>query len=315
MMNKDQEEYRNAFYGEGDKEVADKSNDAEQSNDAAEGDSDTGAVAIVIDPVAAVDDAAEENGLPTSEDIAASQDAPQTDGEMAEEVPESKDTLEEEISPEDIQRQKSWEGRLKKREEELAAREAALSAPKLAEGGEAAPQEVVDDQDIADIQQKLADDFGDEFVQMIMKLAAYEARKMSGSAIDEKLAPINETLNQAIGDVTAAFQSMHFASIADAYEDFQEIIASPEFQQYVESQPEEKKAAAMQVIEAGNARQVIALLNDFKASIEAQGKGDEPVSDEDLDAAEGVRGSAPVTLPQRAPVGDDDEYKSAWASM
>lgn len=312
MTKAELDEYRNAFNKEGGEEVADKSKDAEQNQETAEGDSDTPSVEIVIDPETAVDDAADEAGIPGKEDVMPAEETPVVAEEPVEQV-----ASEDEMSPEDIQRQKSWEGRLRKREEELAAREAALSADKgevqLAEGGES------DGEGIEEIKQELSGDFGDRFVEMIVKIAADEARKLAGKAIESQIGPINETLNQAINDVSEAFRSMHFGAIAEAYEDFQEIIGSPEFQQFIESMPDEQKAVAGQILESGTAKQVVKLLADFKASIEASGNGNNVVSEEAedpaLDAAEGVRGSAPVSLPGRAPTSDDDEYRSAWNSM
>lgn len=309
-MNQLQEEYVKAFRGE----QADEGNDV--NDQAPEGQAEEPAVAVVIDAVKAVDDAADEAGIPEG-------DAPQTDGEMAAQSEVDSDVTQEEMTPEEIQREKSWEGRLRKREAELAAREAELNAAKqpevaMATGGDVGQE--INDAEIAEIQQKLADDFGPEFVQMIVKLAAHEAKKMAMAGIDEKVGPINETLAQAIAEVSEAFQSMHLSAIKDAYEDFQEIIASPEFGSYIGALPEDQQAEAQRIIESGTAKEVIGLLSQFKASVEAAGKGDMEIPEVDnddmaLDAAESVRGSAPVKLPERAPVGDEDEYKSAWNSM
>lgn len=280
----DQDEYLNAFRGENAEPV--------DLNAAPEGETDTPAVAVVIDAEKAVDDAAEEAGLPQEEPA----EAPM-DGEVAE-APVEK-------TPEEIQREKSWEGRLKKREEELAAREAALT--------EAKP-EAIGDEEIAEIQRRLGEDFGDEFVQMITKLAGYEAQKVAGSSIAGQLNPLAETVAQAIADVQQAFATQHFSAIAEAHGDFQEIVNSPDFQAYIDGLPEADKAQAIQVIQGGSPKQVIGLLNGYKASLSQQQLA-APAEEPDLEAAEGVRGSAPVALPGRVPVSDDDEYRSAWNSM
>lgn len=279
-----------------DEDVTDESVGNEVSLTAAEGMSDDDMGAVVIDAETAVNDAAEEAGIDTS--------AGQPDLTAEEQG--------EQISPEDLQRQKSWEGRLRKREEELAAREAALGS-----GGHGEAQSAADDAEIAEIRQRLTEDFGDEFVGMISKLAAYEARKLAAEDFDSKLNPVQQTIAQAIQDVHAAFESMHFGAIADAHENFQDIINSPEFGAYINGLSGDEQEAAQAVLEGGTPKQVIGLLNAYKESLEqkAEQVDSDTSVDDALDAAEGVRGSSPVQLPGRVPVGDEDEYRAAWDAM
>lgn len=294
-------EFSKAFNEE---DVTDESVGNEVSLTAAEGVSDDDTGAVVIDAKTAVNDAAEEAGIDTSAgqpDLIAEAAA---EGEQA-----------EQLSPEDLQRQKSWEGRLRKREEELAAREAALGS-----GGNGEVPAAADDAEIAEIaeiRQRLAEDFGDEFVGMISKLAAHEARKLAAEDIDAKLNPLHQTIAQAIQDVHAAFESMHFGAIADAYENFEQIINSPEFGAYINGLSGDEQEAAQAVLANGTPKQVINLLNAYKGSLEqkAEQVGPDASVDDALDAAEGVRGSSPVQLPGRVPVGDEDEYRAAWDAM
>lgn len=289
---------------------------------AAEGNSDAGSSAVVIDAESAVANAAEDAGLPTGDEGAAPAGGEAAEmgevapgGDIAAEAAAEGDPVADEaaeqdaLSPEDMQRQKSWEGRLKKREEELAAREAAV-------GGNGQPGET-DDAEIAELIKRASADFGEDFVSMICKIAAHEANKAIGSGVDDKLNPINQTIQQAINDVHEAFQNMHFSAIADAHENFREIIDSPEFDTYLKSLPTEQQSAATAVLEDGTPKQVIKLLTDYQNSLEqgASNAGPDASVDDALDAAEGVRGSAPVQLPERVPVGDDDEYKAAWNAM
>ena len=282
-------------------DVTDESVGNEVSLTAAEGMSDDDTGAVVIDAKTAVNDAAEEAGIDTSAgqpDLIAEAAA---EGEQA-----------EQLSPEDLQRQKSWEGRLRKREEELAAREAALGS-----GGNGEVPAAADDAEIAEIRQRLAEDFGDDFVGMISKLAAHEARKLAAEDIDAKLNPLHQTIAQAIQDVHAAFESMHFGAIADAHENFEQIINSPEFGAYINGLSGDEQEAAQAVLANGTPKQVINLLNAYKDSLEqkAEQVGPDASVDDPLDAAEGVRGSSPVQLPGRVPVGDEDEYRAAWDAM
>lgn len=295
-------EFSKAFNGE---DVTDESVGNEVSLTAAEGMSDDDTGAVVIDAKTAVNDAAEEAGIDTS----AGQ--PDLIAEAAAEGETVGEERAEQLSPEDLQRQKSWEGRLRKREEELAAREAALGS------GNGDAQSAADDAEIAEIRQRLTEDFGDEFVGMISKLAAHEARKLAAEDFDSKLNPIQQTIAQAIQDVHAAFESMHFGAIADAHENFQDIINSPEFGAYINGLSGDEQEAAQAVLEGGTPKQVIGLLNAYKESLEqkAEQVDSDTSVDDALDAAEGVRGSSPVQLPGRVPVGDEDEYRAAWDAM
>jgi hypothetical protein len=298
-----QSEFSKAFNGEDEAQMtpapADESvndgNKNEGSDPAAsapEQNGDTPAVAVVID----TEEAAKEFENPAAVAQEAAAEGEPVAEEMAEmESPEG-DVDDEPMSPEDIQRQKSWEGRLKKREEELAARESAVSQ---------AP--VVDDAEVEEIKSRLSADFGDEFVQMISKVAAHSAAK-SVPAVDDS--EVKSVIAQAINDVQEAFQSMHFGQIADAHEDFQEIIGGEQFGKWMEELPDDRKQWAQSVIEGGRSGQIVKLLNQYKDSLQQ----DQSMSDEE-DAAYGVSGSSGIKLPTRTPASGEDEYAQAWAAM
>lgn len=268
----------------------------------------------------------------------------------AEPDPAAADGEEAAMTPEEIQQEKSWEGRLKKREEELAAREAALREKEMAmqgdsmeeegspveeameeaaegeESGEGGEQEAVEDVAamLEDIKQEAAalaqdperlastikqmvDDFGRDFVVSAAALAA--------PVVDLRASPLVESINgrmaSMIDDITQALQSMHRAAIADAHEDFEEIAQSPEFKAYIEGLPDTEKERAIMVVDRGSSGQIIKLLTNFKDSM----KGGKEKTPEDVwaeDAAAGVRGSATLKLPTKAPISPDDEYRRAW---
>ena len=248
------------------------------------------------------------------------------------------------VPPEDVQAYKSWKGRLKKREEELAAREAALAdreAPvaesaeeepaALADGGEvsddiggeavAEPGEAIDLESLkaeaaemagnpermqAALGQMVAD-YGREYVVGLMAAMS----PMIDAMAQPYVAGVDSQLNALIEDVTEAFRSQHRATIADAHEDFEQIVDSPEFQAWIDGLPDEDKAKAQATVESGSAGKIIKLLQTFKDSLKA---GKEP-SAADVwaeDAAAGVKSSAPLRIPTRAPASPDDEYQRAW---
>lgn len=305
-MKQDQDEYSRAFRGE-------EEAPAMMSEDAADGAAEAPAVAVVIDPAAAVDESevgmdANEAADPAEAGMAEGEGmADEMAGTDTEELPmmeEGAEMAEGEMSPEDVQRQKSWEGRLRKREEELAAREAALSE---------APAAAVDG-DIAEIRQRLAEDFGEEFVTMITAIAASEAKKLAETDFSERVGSISQTIDSLIRDTREAFNAMHFGAIAEAHEDFQEVAESEAFRAWIDGMPEADKARAEAIVQGGSTGQIIKLLSDYKAHAKASEESG-AMDDLAMDAAAGVRSSSPVRLPSRSPVGADEEYKAAWSQM
>lgn len=156
---------------------------------------------------------------------------------------------------------KEWEGRLKAREEEqrrkakelemaerereLAEREAKLAAAEKGgekkKGGE--DGEVGDeDEDVAELKST----FGDKFTDAVMKVA--------GKKVSEELK------KQRIAD--------HFSRIADAHEDYEEVVGSKGFSSYIAGLPDDEKKKAEAVVEKGTAKQVINLISGYKKSRE-----------------------------------------------
>ncbi len=323
MNIQEQDEYRNAFNG--------------PAEDAPEGESDDTAAAVTLNETPAEEPPAEE---PAPE-------APVE--EMAAEQAEEPET------PEETQRRKSWEGRLKKLEEELRAREAALaereSTPQayadggevkaddedadtvaegagdgtvemLADGGEAgddlesikseALDLAGDPERLKGILKQMVDDYGRDFV---VALAALSAPIIDAKA-ETYVGNFNTDLEGLVGEIQSAFSSMHKQTIADAHEDFEEVVESPEFQSWIDTMEEADKAKAQSVVDGGSAGQVIKLLQRFKDFLAEKDKPKEPTAKDiwDEDAAASVRSSSPLKIPSRAPMSEDDEYKRAFES-
>lgn len=379
----DKDEYSKAFNAEDDDNIP--------TDDAAEGTGDAEGSAVMLT-----------GGQPEEAEVSAEsapEEAPEVQAEAPTEAEAVAETANPEMTPEDEQRAKSWEGRLKamekalkQKESELAAREAAMgqsgNTQALADGGEvmgggingaeAAPEEekklstqekyeklmsktpdgivfnavrdmfadggeveadesqdgaaqadpdtsgddvdsikreamdlAADPAKLANVLKTMIADYGRDFVVGAVALA--------GPLIDAKaegyVNDVNGSLEGLISDIQAAFSGLHKSSIADAHEDFEEIVEGEEFQAWLDGMDDAAKAKAEQVIEGGSAGQVVKLLGQFKDSLKAAEAPKEPTP-EDIwaeDAATAVRGSAPVKLPTRAPASDDDEYKRAWA--
>ena len=350
MKDKKMDEYRKAFNEGGAVESAEDMNvaDNKTTEAAPEGIAETPAVAVVI-----------AEGAPTGEMPADAEDKA-------------------EMSPEDVQRAKSWEGRIKKREAELAAREAELAAREaalngegvemaaggkvcqkkdggkvemMAEGGEVmddemmAADEMTDpmtgeapdlfaesegmayegmegdmgdmDADMAEADaapvsddpvEQMAADYGPEIVAAVTAIVERTVRKiveeMGGafaSEVEGKIAEIMRATNEGFGMI----QGEMLRSVVD---DIDDVLESDEFTAWVESLPEEEKAQAQQVIDAGTPSQGIKLIKQYKA----RSKGPSPEDVWAEDAAVAVKGKSPVRLPDRPSMSPEDEYRAAF---
>lgn len=245
--------------------------------------------------------------------------------------------VEEPMDPKEIQREKSWEGRLKAREEELRMREEALAAggSKPAAPAAEAPGDGMEDAGDAVVDmaaavssgemtaeqamKTLEEDFGPEFVKMLDVLVSAKA----GSAVDSKVGEVSKTVDQLIGELVDDKARTHFEAIADAHPDFAEINESEALGAYMATLSDAERAKAEQVQAGGNARSIVKLLDGFKGWAEKQGGAKPAAADDGMgmsmdmegmdesaaDAAEGVR-STGMALPG-AP-DKDDSYESAW---
>lgn len=206
----------------------------------------------------------------------------------------------EEVSAADLQREKSWEGRLKKREAELVAREAELAA--LA--SEAPAADAVTDEAVQAAQAKLAEDFGDEFVSLILTVAKSIAQQEAAKTAAERTGDMGQNVEALIDEIRNVKERAHFERIYDAHEDFVEVANDPAFQAWVA-----EDAARGAVVEDGHAREVVALLTEWKA-MHTQPEQD-PEETPDGDDADGIRSGGGLRLPAAAP-GLGGDYADAW---
>lgn len=227
------------------------------------------------------EDVPPETDTPPTEDMMAEPSA--TDETPSEPAVEATDMTGEEMTPDETQREKSWEGRLRKREEELAAREAEVGAP--TEPGEALAM--------------LSEQFGQEFADLIVQVIRENVPQPSDEATEALRSDIDDVIEVLKNERASRHKEMIMAAHADAYE----IGETPEFIEWCKTQDD--AAECERIIERGTSMEVIALLTRFKAHLNSAG-------DDDSEAATAVRGSSPITLPNRPAMSPDDEYKAAW---
>lgn len=200
----------------------------------------------------------------------------------------------------EIQRLKSWEGRLKAREAELKAREATAhdgdaSAGDATQAVEQVADAVASGQSMDDALDQIEADFGPEFVQALTALVSAQAARV----VDEKVGVVNSDVASLIDALKNDRQREHFEIIAEKHPDFMEVGTSPEFMDWVKQKGEE----AQNIVNVGSARQVCALLSEFK---KGANKGD-PTED---GAVSVPSRSGGLRLPAKPAASDD--YLSAW---
>jgi hypothetical protein len=244
--------------------------------------------------------ASEEDDYPNSpeEAMLAEDDAAEM---MAEPVAEPvAEPAAEPDSAKEVQRLKSWEGRLKAMEAQLKSSKASpsIDAPSDNDGDEsAAPSS------LKDALSALAADFGEDFTKLLL------------AVIDAKVGQANESVaksvDEIINDIVDTKAKAHFESIADKHPDFMDIADSPEFGAFLAAQ--EDAAKAQQIVDGGSSREIVALLDAFKATQteapeQAPQQAEQP-DDGSMDAAEGVR-STGMRLPMQPAASSD--YADAW---
>lgn len=316
MSPQDQQDYADAFN-------EDQAPAAEQSEDGAfgllpddaggEGVANDGApaVAIVIPdeavPEAGAEVAPEGEGAVPAEGTVAEEAGEAPAEEQAEVAAGEGDALPvEEQSAADIQREKSWEGRLKKREAELAAREAELATKSSGEGEAKAGD--VSDEAMQSALAKLSEDFGDEFVSLIATIATGMAQRVAAATADERTGGMSQNVEALIDEIRNVKERAHFERIYDAHDDFVEIANDPAFQAWCAEVPERQS-----IVEEGHAREIVKLLSEWKATKAAGEEGDEPAGEEQIegDEGDGIRSGGGLRLPDAKP-GAKGDYSDAW---
>lgn len=216
------------------------------------------------------------------------------------------------------QNDKTWNGRLNKREEELNAREQALAdkegshSPRDVQASDSGESNIGGDKDgtssseggvsADDAMSRLSEDFGQDFVQMIVAIATAKAQEAAAAAAGATVEAVSKNVDQIIAHLTDRGQKEHFKEIHGAHPDFMDVANSPELQQWIAALPEEDQTSINRILATGSAEEIVSLLTKFK-------QAGAPVDESAIDDAEGVRGGG-IQLPtQPAESGD---YEKAW---
>lgn len=306
-----------------------------------------------LDAVVIVADGGADDGMDSAAGTGATEPT-DPEGESAAAATEgvSQESQEDEpTDPKDIQRKKSWEGRLRKLEAELKAKADAIAAGKPEMNGPADDGSTVDGQasealeqvadqaeadgdtvmadkvdsaaemvesgemSPAEAMKMLAEDFGEPFVKMIEAIA----KSVAVTAASEKVGEIDKKTTEIIDHLRDSAAKSHFKTIHAAHPDFREVAEDPAFEAWKAQDPERAR-----ISDTGTADEINDLLSAFKAESAAPAAGAEPggeaaptmaaadeeIPEDELDAAEGVRSTGGLQLPQEPTSADD--YAGAW---
>ncbi len=213
----------------------------------------------------------------------------------------------------DEQRLKEWEDALKQKEADLDARDASTTSTNAQEtqtsgdgggdgddDGESAADEAAEK---ADPEKALADDFGQEFVELIIALV----KKVCKGEVGAGISGVEATVNAVIEHLQTERHASHFKAIESAHKDYNEVIGSPEFEAYRAAQEPATQSDIDRVIASGSAQEIIDMLTKFKDA--SAGGGDSGADDDAMDAAAGVRSSGLRLPPPAAQAGG---YEDSW---
>ena len=222
----------------------------------------------------------------------------------------------------EVQRLKSWEGRLKAREAQLKEREDAqhdspageVNEEQAAQALTDAAQQVAQGAPLDEALQAIGNDFGEDFAQALSKLVLTQVnnavQEYMGGQVEQRFARVSDDVSAIVEAIRNDKQREHFELIAEQHPDFLEVGQSEDFQRWVDGKGQEAK----DIVNAGSARQVCALLHEFKKG-QQQGDPEQPATpDAQPDAGAGavavVGRAAGLRLPAKPAASDD--YLSAW---
>lgn len=198
--------------------------------------------------------------------------------------------------PKEVQQEKSWQGRLAKREEGLAQKEAEFK--KKQEASRKQLQELIDADDDDTDWDKVAEELEiPEFAALAKQVQ--KLKQISKTQMESQNAQ-SEYETEAAQE---AARTAHFSAIEARHSDFMEKVQSPEFNKFMESLDPVTKQGATVVLQKGTADQVITLLDKFDSAQKPETKTSKPA-----DALSSTRRGA--TRP-RSQI-DMDDYDAGW---
>lgn len=196
------------------------------------------------------------------------------------------------------QRFRSFEGRYRK-EKELW--EQGAQAPKAPDPE---PPKAPDPED--EFLQKFTETYNDDVVKAVRIISAREAQRIASELRSQAIEPLQSTLVETARDA-------HFRTISSAHQDWQNVVGSEQFANWVESQPSVIRRAYQGVLQQGTAPEVVEMLDAYRSSRAAPPPAPPPKVDATRAKAASAVKTSHGTMPKQRVAADD--FDAAWAEF
>jgi hypothetical protein len=218
----------------------------------------------------------------------------------------------------ELQRTKSWDGRLSAKDREVNALKEELERVRLLAQAkaDADPNDDTDDASVTAFLEEFPE-LAAPIQKMIEKVTRQHGKKVADditSNVDRRLAPIAQTVQET----TVA---KHVSTIRAAHNDFEALVQGEDLQTWINEQPKYMQPALRDVYERGYAEDVVDMLTQYKdsrgltsqvADHKANSPTPQPIVKKQPTAAVKSRHSTPPTTP-RGQIAEDD-FDGAWAA-
>lgn len=236
------------------------------------------------------------------------EDEPEDEGQLGTEdqaQADSEDTTDDEaqaddsfsdVSDEDKPKAKSWEGRLRKREDDLKRREEALEnkpETQVETDDDTSAEGEGDSESNDDDGSELAEALQDfpELAEPLSKLISKEVSKATEAVRNEfqqQLTPVTQKIEA--GEVAAeeAASEAHFNHVVEQHPDFNEIIESKALNTWIDNLPHKEAVKYEKVCNEGTANEVVEMLDRLKSDRIKESKKDDLKSKRDKQKEDGA---------------------------
>jgi hypothetical protein len=207
----------------------------------------------------------------------------------------------------ELQRTKSWDGRLSAKDRELATLKQELATAKAKE----AEQKEADDPTTDEAIEAFLKEFPElaapiqKMIEKATKTRSKELVTDIEGRIENRLKPIAQTVQE--GSV-----EKHLKAIRSAHSDFDDIVKSGTLQTWINEQPAYMQSALQAVYDAGTTQDVIDLLSQYKTAASVQqSQANLKPANKRPSAAIKSRHSTPMSRQQKI---DEDDFDGALAA-
>ncbi len=171
------------------------------------------------------------------------------------------DTDYKQLYEQELQRTKSWDGRLSAKDRELATLRQELEAVK-AKSAEAKDTEDPTTDEAIDAFLKEFPELATPIQKMIEKATKTRSKELATDIegrIEHKIKPIAQTVHESTVE-------KHLSALRSAHEDFDDIVKSGALQLWIDEQPRYMQPALQAVHDRGTTQDVIDLISQYKAA-------------------------------------------------